>query len=61
MKFIEYLEGKKTYLVAIAGIVVIVLRYFDVIDVELTNYLFGLLGLGGIAAFRSAIRKLESE
>jgi len=57
MNFLNYIDGKKTYIVVILAIAVIVLNYFEVIDVALYNQLLVLLGVGAVASTRSALKK----
>jgi len=56
-KLLSALDGNKTYLLVLAGVVLwlgFVLKWWDLSQVD---ELFGLLGLLGVGAFRSALKK----
>ena len=55
-KIMDYLQGKKTYIVAILTAVFIILNAFDVVIPE---YIWQLLAVAGLGAVRSALKKLE--
>ena len=55
-KIITYLKGKKSYIIAAGGAVVIGLYLAGVLDLTTTNILLGLLGFGGIAALRAGMK-----
>lgn len=50
----EWLKGKKTYLCAAGVGIVAVLVYLGVIDNQIADVLYGLLGAGGLAGLRAA-------
>jgi hypothetical protein len=50
------LNGYKTYLCALAIGILSALLYVGKIDQEMYNFLVGVVGAGGIAALRSAIK-----
>ena len=54
---IEYLKGKKTYIIAGLIAVVTFLQYAELIDAETAAMLFGLLGAGGAASLRAGVKK----
>ena len=55
-KVIEWLKGKKTYLVA-AGIgIVVALQQAQVIDPELAGTILTFMGAGGLAALRAGMK-----
>lgn len=58
-KFLDFVDGKKTYLSLIAAAIIYSLKFWEVIDEGVYNYLMTLdvLLLGG--AIRSAFRKIE--
>ena len=53
----EWLSGKKTYIVSGLGVVVFGLYIFGVIDKDQAEMLGGLLGFTGIATIRAGIAK----
>jgi hypothetical protein len=53
-KVMEFLAGKKTYIVAAAGAIIQGLVFAGVITQEQANQLLVLLGFGGFAALRAA-------
>jgi hypothetical protein len=57
MNIVTLLQGKKTYLVALAIALVTVALYLKWIDQPTATVLYGLLGAGGLAATRAAISK----
>lgn len=54
MKLSTWLEGKRTYIAALAGAIVVFLNLVDVIDQQTANVLLSLFGFGGLAALRAA-------
>lgn len=54
---IELLKGKKTYLVAIGGVIVWALQMFNVIDQATATKLYELLGITGLATLRAGMNK----
>lgn len=56
LKLARSLNGKKTYLLAVLGAVVVLLEYFKVIDPTLKDTLLGLFGAGAVASVRSALK-----
>jgi hypothetical protein len=57
MNVIEYLSGKKTYIVAVLVGIVAVAQYLGYITAEIATILYGLLGATGLATTRAAIAK----
>lgn len=53
------LNDKKTYIIAGAGIVIELLRFFGVLDDETANRLQGVLGFGGLMTLRQAVGKAQ--
>ena len=51
---IEFLEGKRTYIVAALGIVTVALWYVGVVDDQGADKLLSLLGFGGLLALRAS-------
>ncbi|MBI2882860.1 MAG: hypothetical protein HYY11_02970 [Candidatus Methylomirabilis oxyfera] len=56
---LNFLSGKKTYLVSGAGLVVVGLWLFGVIGTDIATQAMAALGFGGAIALRSAISKVE--
>lgn len=56
---ISLLSGKKTYLLAIVAAVIQGLVMVGKIDQDTANSLLALLGIGGVATVRAAIKKAE--
>ncbi len=54
---LEFLKGKKTYVLAVAGAVVMGLWMAGVLDQEAADALLAMLGFGSIAALRAGIQK----
>lgn len=50
------LKGRKTYIVAVAAGLVTVAQVLGLIDAELAITIYGLLGAGGLATLRMAMR-----
>lgn len=59
MKLIEFLKGKKTYIVAFLIALVVFAQQLGWINAELATVLFGLLGAGGLATLRAGVAKAE--
>jgi len=57
MKIIEFLKGKKTYILAICGGIVMALWYAGIIEDKARDMLLGLLGFGGMATMRAGVQK----
>lgn len=53
MKLLVWLEGKKTYISAVCGAVVVFLKLTNVLDEQTSNTLLALFGFGGLAALRA--------
>ena len=53
----EWLAGKKTYIVSGLGLIVCGLYVFGVIDDKTAEMLGGLLGFTGIATLRAGVAK----
>jgi hypothetical protein len=53
---LDFLKGKKTYILAAAGGVIIFGYILGWIDSTVANVLLGLLGFGGLATLRAAIK-----
>ena len=58
-KILNYLQGKKTYIVGLAIAVVVALNHLAVIDAQTGNIILGLLGAGGLITLRAAVAKSE--
>lgn len=52
--FLAVLEGKRTYIVAGLGAIVVGLWLANIIDNNMADKLLALLGFGGLAALRAA-------
>jgi hypothetical protein len=55
-KFLNFLKGKKTYFLSACAVLVVGLHFFNLLDVDVTNTLLGLLGFGAFATVRSSIK-----
>jgi hypothetical protein len=55
-KILEFLKGKKTYVVAIAGAAVQGLVFAGVLTQEAANPILAMLGFGAAASLRSAVK-----
>ena len=51
----EWFKGKKTYIVAVAGALVVGLFFVGVIDEQIATAALGALGFGAVATLRDAI------
>ena len=58
MGILTWLEGKKTYLSAAGGVVITLSYLFGFVDDGQMGILLALFGFSGLAALRSAIKKL---
>ena len=56
----DILKGKKTYLIAIAGAVIVFANAMGWINDEVTKTLLGLLGAGGLATLRAGVSKTSN-
>jgi hypothetical protein len=56
----DWLSGKKTYIVALCVAAISVARYFGYINDEAALMLYGLLGAGGAVTMRAGIAKAEA-
>lgn len=54
MKLLEYLRGKKTYILSGLGVVVVALWALGVIDQDTADKLLVALGFGSVAALRAS-------
>lgn len=52
-KLFTLLEGKKTYICAVTGSLIVLLKLLNVLDDAIANTLLGLLGFGGLAALHA--------
>jgi hypothetical protein len=58
MKYLfDFLEGKKTYLVALLVGVTAVLEFYGVLEMEVAQTIFGLLGATALATLRAGVTK----
>ena len=53
---VEFLKGKKTYIIVGIGVVAFVLGWAGVIPVDLANKIAELCGLGSLITVRAAIK-----
>lgn len=60
-KIINLVDGNKTYISAALIAVVVFLDQADILPLEQTIALLGLIGAGSVVAIRHAISKLESK
>ncbi len=56
---IDFFSGRKTYSVAAAAAVVTFALQMGWINADMAAYILAYLGIGGAAAFRSALKKTE--
>ena len=54
-------DGNKTYITALLVAVVVFLDQAEILPIEQTIALLGLIGAGSVASIRHAIGKLESK
>jgi hypothetical protein len=57
MNILQFLSGRKTYIIAVLVALVAAAQYLGYISTEAAVVLYGLLGAGGIATTRAAIAK----
>ena len=55
-KLLKLLDGKKTYIVAILTATGIILQSFGIV---IPDFVWQLLGIAGLGAVRSALKKIE--
>lgn len=60
-KILSLVDGNKTYITAGLIAIVVFLDQADILPVEQTIALLGIIGAGSVAAIRHAIQKLESK
>lgn len=53
----EWISGKKTYILTGCGVIVVGLWMFGVIETQVADYCLAALGFGSLAALRAGIRK----
>lgn len=58
-KAYAFIDGNKTYFVAVLAGVVFTAQLLGYVTEELANEIYVYLGLGGVVAFRSAMKKIE--
>ena len=51
----NYLSGKKTYILAVAALLTIGASFFGFIDADSANTLLAVFGFGGLITLRSAL------
>lgn len=61
MNILEFLSGKKTYLVSGLGLVVVGLWIFGVIDDTVAGKALTALGFGGVIALRNGIATQQTQ
>lgn len=54
---IEYLKGKKTYIVGVAAAITVGAQVAGLISPDTANTLLSMLGVGGLITLRAAISK----
>lgn len=52
----KFLKGRKTYILAIVGGIIFVLSRLGFLPADLEVQIYVVLGLGGVATLRSAIK-----
>jgi hypothetical protein len=55
-KILDFLKGKKTYLIAIIGGVTFAIARLGTISTDIEVQIYTLLGIGSIATLRDAIK-----
>lgn len=60
-RILNLVDGNKTYIVAAAVAIVVFLDQAEILPIDQTIALLGLLGAGSIATIRHSIQKLESK
>ena len=53
----EWLSGKKTYILTGCGTIVVGLWMFGVIETQVADYCLAALGFGSLAALRAGVTK----
>ena len=56
MKFFDFLKGKRTYIFAGLGAIVVFCYWMTWIDYIIAEQLVAMLGFGGLAALRAGIK-----
>jgi hypothetical protein len=59
-KILNSVDGSKTYITAGIAAIVVFLQMAEILPIEQTIALLGLLGAGSVASIRHAIEKLEA-
>ena len=54
MKLLDLLKGRRTYICALLGGLVVALKLLGKLDAATSDTLLALLGFGGLAALRAA-------
>ena len=57
MQLVKWLQGKKTFLVAIGIAVVVGLQAAGILDTEIANTILGFLGASGLITLRAGLKK----
>lgn len=57
----NWLQGKKTYILGLAVIGILVLAHFNIITVQETEYLLGIFGTGLLFTLKAGQNRLEQE
>lgn len=52
----NFLSGKKTYIFALLGALTVLSAYLGYVDSDTANVVLGLLGFGGLASLRAAVK-----
>lgn len=55
---ISFLEGKKTYIIGVLGLMTVAAYLFGLINADIANTLLTIFGFGGLISLRGAIAKL---
>lgn len=58
---LNFLQGKKTYIVGTAGLVVVGLYLAGILSPDMANVLLTVFGFGGLITLRSAVSKIEQQ
>lgn len=61
VRLIDWLEGKKTYIIAILIIITALLHYLDIIDQDLFELLLTMLIGGGASTLSAKINKVNKK
>ena len=59
LSLLEVIDGYKSYLLVLSAVVLWLGVVFNVWSLDQVKELFALLGILGVGAFRSALKKLE--